>query len=117
MKIHRSVFGLAQDLEKLEDQFDRLSENPNTVLKEQQKRMAPMVEAIKETVATKGWQDVIRPFLEKHGDSDKLFGLFKKKMDDVEKAFMAGKTEAYHNFIMLIENILKFEIKEDQEKE
>ena len=117
MKIHRSVFGLAQDLEKLDEQFDRLSENPNAVLKEQKKRMAPMVEAIKETVATKGWQDVIRPFLEQHGDSDKLFGLFKKKMDETEKSFMAGKTEAYHNFIMLIENILKFEIKEEDKKD
>jgi len=118
IKLTRSFFNYGREEDDSGKQFEKFADNPSEILKEQRKRMGPMVEEIKATVATKGWQDVIKPFLERHGNPDKLFALFRKKSDDVEKAYAAGKAEAYHNLLMLIENILKFELLEKaKEKE
>lgn len=116
MKLTRSFFNYGREEDDSGNQFEKFADNPSEILKEQRKRMGPMVDQIKVTVATKGWQDVIRPFLERHGNSNKLFALFRKKGDEVEKAYAAGKAEAYHNFLMLIENILKFDLPEKPEK-
>lgn len=118
MNLARSIFNYGQEEDDLGKQFEKYADNPSEILKEQRKRMGPMVDQIKVTVATKGWREVIQPFLERHGNSNKLFALFRKKGDEVEKAYAAGKAEAYHNLLLLIENILKFELVEKtKEKE
>jgi hypothetical protein len=119
MKITRSIFNYDQEETETEKQFEKFANNPSELLKEHRKRMKPMVDLIKVTVSTKGWLEVIQPFLEHHGNSNIIFSLFRKKADEVEKAYAAGKAEAYHNLLTLIENILKFDLpekKEDEEK-
>jgi len=120
MKITRSIFNLDQPEEtEAEKQFEKFADNPSEILREHRKRMGPMVDLIKVTVSTKGWVEVIQPFLERHSNSNIIFSLFRKKGDEVEKAYATGKAEAYHNLLRLIENILKFDLpekKEDEEK-
>jgi len=111
MAVGRNFFGTKH---RDRDEFEEMVESPNSVLDEQKKAMLPMALAIEETVQTKGWKDIIEPFLKKHGNPKILFEIIKKKTANAD--YMAGKIEAYSNFLTLITNLLSLLPKDEEKK-
>jgi hypothetical protein len=63
---------------------------------------------LKPTVNTAGWEQVIRPFLEQHGNPTKLFKIMRDgKQNSVEGAYQAGKVEAYNNILKFVNLLME----------
>ena len=108
--ISKSPFGARN--EELYEKFGKLLDHdePETFFSKEVKRhikeMRPLAEKIRATTDTEGWQEVIKPFLESQSNPKRVFKTFKSNINEVERAYLAGKSEAYYNFLMLINNFL-----------
>ena len=84
------------------DIFAEAAENPRAALKKRTGQLQQMAEKIKAMAETSGWREVVRPFLEKHGDPARLFG---KKPEEV--AALSPKVEAYYRLLKLVDSMLR----------
>lgn len=108
--ISKSAFGARN--EELYEKFGKLldQEEPETFFNKEVKRhikeMRPLAEKIRVTTDTPGWQEVIKPFLESQSNPKRVFRTFKSNINEIERAYLTGKNEAYYNLLMLINNFL-----------
>jgi len=121
--ISKSPFGKAN--EELYEKFGKFldQEEPETFFNKEVKRhikeMRPMAEKIRVTTDTEGWKEIIAPFLESQSNPKRIFRTFKSNINEVERAYLAGKAEAYFGLSMLINNflaILNFSADEKKEE-
>ena len=114
MLVAKSLFGVGDEL------LEKFKDTPNDIKKlldKRKKDLLPTITAINDMMATKGWKEVVGPFLEKNGNPSRLFSLHKKKFDTPEAKGMAfGKVEAYNNLLNLLRNLVSvLEIEDQQE--
>lgn len=108
--ISKSSFGAKN--EELYEKFGKFLEHeePETLFNKEVKRhikeMKPLAEKIRVTTDTPGWQEVIKPFLESQSNPKRVFRTFKSNINEIERAYLTGKNEAYYNLLMLINNFL-----------
>ena len=121
--ISKSPFGARN--EELYEKFGKFLEHdePETFFTKEVKRhikeMRPIAEKIRVTTDTPGWQEVIKPFLESQSNPKRVFKTFKSNINEIERAYITGKNEAYYNFLMLIKNfmnILNFPAEDKKEE-
>ena len=97
--------------------LEKAIEDPDSAIKKQREKLREWAQMLLHTVSTRGWVEIIQPFLEIHGNPAKLFKFAKKGGDPVEQAFEAGKTEAFHNFAKLIRNLMTIPVEPAAEEE
>lgn len=93
-------------------------DKPEDVLKQNIKHMRPLAVKLKNMMMTPGWEEFVKPFLEREANPSRLFALFKKK-ESPERDYELGRAEGFSNFLNLINNIvnsLDVELEEEPEK-
>lgn len=102
---------------ELEDYIDR----PDDILKDLKKKLRelkPLAQKVKAVVEMPGWKEFIQPFLDNQSHPGKTFKIFRTAKDDIERAALMGKAEAFFNFNQLINNLLAIlDIEDEKEKE
>jgi|Deesub1362A_J573_1020465.scaffolds.fasta_scaffold00107_72 hypothetical protein len=69
------------------------------------KRFKPVALAVREMTKTKGWKDVVEPFLRQKGNPAILFNLINKKEENFAKK--AAEIEVFYRFLKWIEQLCK----------
>lgn len=93
---------------QLEEQFERLHEEKEDLLKERKKQFRELAKGIKEMCDTDGWKKALYPLLKKLGDPAQLFG----KKPDVY-AELEPKVAAYARLLKLIERLMTLAEEDD----
>lgn len=101
LKKTAKVFGGALASGLPVDDFEAGIEKPESV-RENMEHLRPMLSAVKNMTATRGWTDYVQPFLEKQSDPMKLLALIKGKQD---ATFEAAKIEAYRGLLNYINSL------------
>jgi len=119
--ISKSSFGDRN--KELYEQFGQYIDKPEGEfqkgLKKRLKEMEPLALKIRTMTETEGWKEIIAPFLESQANPKRIFRTFKSNINEVERAYLAGKAEAYFGLSMLINNflaILNFSADEKKEE-
>lgn len=103
INITKNRFTSEKDLGK---QFEDVVGGPPDEVIEKLKKYKDLADMLRVTINTPGWQAVILPFLESQGNAAGLFKLFKGgKADEIERAYAAGRTEAYYGLLNLARNV------------
>lgn len=85
------------------DDFESAIDKPESV-RANLDNLRPMILAIRDMAQMKGWQDYIKPFLEKNSDASKLLELIKKKED---ATFEAAKIEAFKMILNQVNSMVR----------
>jgi hypothetical protein len=84
------------------------------IIKKQRKKLIEASNLLKETTGTRGWVEILEPFLERHGNAEILLG---KTLEEYQA--LAPKVEAFNHFLKLIKNLINMgniSLVEEQEK-
>lgn len=85
------------------DELEALVEHPDTV-SDNLENLRPMVEMVRETASTRGWKEVIQPFLDKGKNPARLLELIR---DGKDARAEAAKIEIYTSIANVINSILR----------
>jgi hypothetical protein len=86
---------------ELDDQLEYLQDKPEALLDARRKQFIKLGKKIKEMTDTAGWKEVLLPFLERHGNTDRLLG---KTFEEYQK--VEPRVAAYKKLLFLVKNLL-----------
>jgi hypothetical protein len=84
--------------------LEKYSNEPEKILEDKIKDWKDLAVLLRPIVDTEGWKQVLRPFLELHGNPAKLFKLMREgKASEPEGIYLAAKAEAYNNLLKMVD--------------
>ena len=90
---------------EISEKLDRPSEFSEAA-KERVKELRVDAQKLEITFATEGWIDIIQPLIDSEANPGKIYALFKSKDSQTIKDMAIGRSEAFHNFNMMLKNIV-----------
>lgn len=111
----------SKSMEDVRLELEEYIDKPDDILKDLKKKLKelkPLAQKVKAMVEMPGWKEFIQPFLDNQSHPGKTFKIFRKTTNDIERAALIGKAEAFFNFNQLINNLLAIlDIEDEKEKE
>ena len=113
----------SKSMEDVRNELEEYIDRPDDILKDLKKKLKelkPLAQKVKTVTEMPGWTEFIQPFLDNQSHPGKTFKIFRTAKDDIERAALMGKAEAFFNFNQLINNllaVLAIEDEEDKKKE